>query len=155
MGVSSNPKAVLTQGSFTIVRWSIANLSKHSTSHLPPLGPFRVQDKTLKFSPLLFLPQVALSYFIPIYAQAYNSSNMMDLAQLDSCKNKWKVSLVVIIFLFAVSSSTVFLRILTMLLSLPKPTKVGDRRFTLADWTMIAAYVCAIRSEGYCPYLMN
>ena len=155
MGVSSNTKAVLTQGSFTIVRSSTIHLFEHSTSHLPPLGPLSVQDKILKFSPLLFLPQFALSYFIPIYAKAYNSSNMMDLAQLDRCNNKYNVSLVVIFFLFSVTSITVLLRILTMLLSLPKPTKVGDRRFALAEWTMIAAFVCAIRSEGYCRYLMN
>ena len=78
----------------------------------------------------------------------------MDLAQLDSCNNKWKVSLIVIILLFFVTVTTVLLRILTML-SLPKPTKVDDRRFTLADWTMIAAFVGALRSEGYFPYLMN
>ena len=79
---------------------------------------------------------------------------MMDPAQLDRCNNNWNVSLVVIIVLFPVSSITVLLRILTML-SLPKPIKAGDRRFTFAEWTMIAAFVRALRSEGSCHYLMN
>ena len=68
---------------------------------------------------------------------------MMDPAQLDRCNNNWNVSLVVIIVLFPVSSITVLLRILTML-SLPKSTKASDRRFTLAEWTMIAAFVRAL-----------
>ena len=79
---------------------------------------------------------------------------MMNPAQIDRCNTNWNDSLVIIIVLFVVSSITVPLRVLTML-SFPKPTNIGDRRFSLADWTMIAAYVRALRSEGSYHYLMN
>ena len=132
----------------------IPDVSEHSTLYLPPPRAFvSARDNPRAFPVCFFFPN-HLSFFTLIFAQAYSSSNMMDPAQLDRCNIKWNDSRFVIIFLFSGSSITVFLRILTTL-SFPKPTNIGDRRFTLADWTMIAAYVRALRSEGSYHYLMK
>ena len=78
----------------------------------------------------------------------------MDSAQINRWNYNWNVSLVLIIVLFSADSITVLLRILTVL-SLPKPTRVGHRRFTLAEWTMIAAFVRTLRAEPSWHYPMN
>ena len=70
----------------------------------------------------------------------------MDPAQLDRVNHNWNVSLIVIVISIFVCSVFLVLRILTTL-SLPKPTNVGDRRFTLAEWTMITAYVRILPSK--------
>ena len=70
----------------------------------------------------------------------------MDPAQLDRWNNNWKVTLAFVITLFFINWITVLFLILTML-SFPKPTKDGDHRFTLAGWTMTAAFVRAVRSK--------
>ena len=71
---------------------------------------------------------------------------MMDPAQLERCDLYWHISLAVISISFILCSITVLLRILTTHF-LSKPTKPDDRRFTLAEWTMTAAFVSALRSK--------